>query len=41
MGFYFEDDLEQLKKIAADQALALMTGEIKSRVDRVHYTFMN
>ena len=41
MGFYFEDDLEQLKKIAADQALALMTGEIKSRVDRVYYTFMN
>lgn len=35
MAFYFNDDLDQLKKIAADQALALMTGEIKSRVDRV------
>ncbi len=36
MGFYFNDDLEQVKKICAEQALALMTGEIKSRVDRVN-----
>lgn len=35
MGYYFNDDLEQLKKVAADQALAIMTGEIKSRNDRV------
>jgi len=35
MGFYFNDDLDQLRKIAAEQALALMSGEIKSRVDRV------
>ena len=35
MGFYLNDDLDELKKIAAEQALALMTGEIKSRVDRV------
>jgi len=39
MGFYFNDDLEQVKKICAEQALALMTGEIKSRVDRVKLYF--
>lgn len=35
MDYYLNDDLEQLKKVASEQALALMTGEIKSRIDRV------
>lgn len=35
MEFYYNDDLDQLKKVTAEQALAIMTGEIKSRKDRV------
>jgi hypothetical protein len=35
MTLYFNDDIEQIRKIAAEQALAVITGEIKSRSERV------
>jgi hypothetical protein len=35
MDAYYYHDVDQLKKICADQALAILTGEIRSRKDRV------
>ena len=35
MDAYYNDDLETLEKIVSDQALAILTGDIRQRKEKV------